>query len=175
MTIRFTSVSAFCRTVWKQQLLTRHVQSEGFNQTLLFTALGIVPSPFDCYQVNRSLKTLALRMKEHMKNALIVGEYLEKHPLVTKVLFPGKWFPFLGEKWFCHFNRDNFLLRFTFTSSAWAGEEAVLWCEWYDVVLSERRVTREPKVPQFLKAFYPGWKPGRIWVPGRITVSVRSE
>lgn len=52
--------------------------------------MGIVPSPTDCYQVNRSLKTLALRMQQHMKNSLIVGNYLETHPLVEKVLHPGE-------------------------------------------------------------------------------------
>lgn len=53
-------------------------------------AMGVVPSPFDCSQLNRSLKTLALRMREHMKNGLLVGQYLEKHPLVEKVIHPGK-------------------------------------------------------------------------------------
>ncbi|PSN29284.1 Cystathionine gamma-lyase [Blattella germanica] len=52
-------------------------------------ALGIVPSPFDCYLVNRSLKTLHVRMREHMKNGLAVARYLEKHPLVEKVIHPG--------------------------------------------------------------------------------------
>jgi cystathionine gamma-lyase len=54
-----------------------------------FTALGIVPSPFDCYLVNRSVKTLHIRMQEHMKNGLKVARYLEKHPLVEKVVHPG--------------------------------------------------------------------------------------
>jgi len=55
----------------------------------LQNALGIVPSPFDCYLVNRSLKTLHIRMREHMKNGLEVARYLEKHPLVEKVMHPG--------------------------------------------------------------------------------------
>ncbi|XP_015586441.1 cystathionine gamma-lyase isoform X2 [Cephus cinctus] len=55
-----------------------------FNQN----AMGIVPSPFDCSLVNRSLKTLELRMKQHMKNGLAVAKYLEKHPLVEKVIHP---------------------------------------------------------------------------------------
>ena len=55
----------------------------------LQNALGIVPSPFDCYLINRSLKTLHLRMEGHMKNSLAVARYLEKHPLVKKVLHPG--------------------------------------------------------------------------------------
>ncbi|KAF5276271.1 hypothetical protein FQA39_LY06620 [Lamprigera yunnana] len=52
-------------------------------------AMGIVPSPFDCYQVSRSLKTLALRMKQHSASALIVAKFLETHPKVAKVLHPG--------------------------------------------------------------------------------------
>lgn len=55
----------------------------------LQNALGPVPSPFDCYLVNRGLKTLHLRMKEHMKNGLAVARYLEKHPFVDKVVHPG--------------------------------------------------------------------------------------
>ncbi|XP_021925303.1 cystathionine gamma-lyase isoform X1 [Zootermopsis nevadensis] len=55
----------------------------------LQNALGIVPSPFDCYLVNRSVKTLHIRMREHMKNGLEVARYLEKHPLVEKVFHPG--------------------------------------------------------------------------------------
>lgn len=50
---------------------------------------GIVPSPFDCFLVLRSLKTLAVRMEQHMKNAMDVAEYLENHPFVEKVIFPG--------------------------------------------------------------------------------------
>ncbi|CAG9857499.1 unnamed protein product [Phyllotreta striolata] len=55
----------------------------------LQNAMGIVPSPFDCYQVNRSLKTLAIRMKQHQANGMCVAKYLEAHPLVEKVLHPG--------------------------------------------------------------------------------------
>ncbi|XP_031827638.1 putative cystathionine gamma-lyase 2 isoform X2 [Nomia melanderi] len=51
-------------------------------------ALGIVPSPFDCYLVNRSLKTLELRMQQHMKNGLAVAKFLESHPYVEKVIHP---------------------------------------------------------------------------------------
>jgi len=55
----------------------------------LQNSLGAVPSPFDCYLVIRSLKTLHLRMPCHMKNALAVSRYLESHPKVEKVLHPG--------------------------------------------------------------------------------------
>lgn len=59
------------------------------NNRQSFAATGIVPSPFDCYQVNRSLKTLALRMQQHSKSALTVATWLEAHALVERVLHPG--------------------------------------------------------------------------------------
>lgn len=49
----------------------------------------MIPSPFDCYLVERSLKTLKLRMKEHMENGLKVAKFLESHPLIEEVLHPG--------------------------------------------------------------------------------------
>ncbi|MCL4143232.1 UNVERIFIED_CONTAM: hypothetical protein GTU68_037474 [Idotea baltica] len=52
-------------------------------------AVGPVPSPFDCYLLNRSLKTLAVRMRQHGENGLAVASFLEKHPGVEKVLHPG--------------------------------------------------------------------------------------
>uniref|UniRef100_A0A1Q3F233 cystathionine gamma-lyase n=1 Tax=Culex tarsalis TaxID=7177 RepID=A0A1Q3F233_CULTA len=55
----------------------------------LQNAAGIVPSPFDCYLVNRSLKTLALRMERHKSNSLAVAKFLEVHPKVERVLHPG--------------------------------------------------------------------------------------
>jgi len=65
--------------------------SEDLHDRLRFlqNAIGPVPSPFDCYLVNRSLKTLKLRMEEHQKNALIIGRWLEQHPGVLKVRHPG--------------------------------------------------------------------------------------
>ncbi|XP_051163000.1 cystathionine gamma-lyase [Leptopilina boulardi] len=63
---------------------------EDLEQRLRFiqNAMGIVPSPFDCAQVNRSLKTLEIRMQQHMKNGLAVAKFLENHPFVTKVIHP---------------------------------------------------------------------------------------
>ncbi|XP_023163776.2 cystathionine gamma-lyase [Drosophila hydei] len=55
----------------------------------LQNSMGIIPSPFDCYQVNRSLKTLSLRMQQHQANALQVAKFLESHDFVEKVLHPG--------------------------------------------------------------------------------------
>ncbi len=56
----------------------------------LILAIGPVPSPFDCFLVNRGLKTLAVRMKEHQKNGIAVAKFLEKDPRVVKVLHPGE-------------------------------------------------------------------------------------
>jgi len=52
-------------------------------------AVGAVPSPFDCFLVNRGIKTLALRMEQHQKNALAVAKFLQTHPLVRKVIYLG--------------------------------------------------------------------------------------
>jgi cystathionine gamma-lyase len=52
-------------------------------------SLGVVPSPFDCYMVLRGLKTLSLRMEKHQSNALSIATYLENHPKVARVYYPG--------------------------------------------------------------------------------------
>ena len=52
--------------------------------------IGAVPSPFDCFLVNRSLKTLSIRMQKHMTNGLKVARALESNPRVEKVIYPGK-------------------------------------------------------------------------------------
>lgn len=59
--------------------------------SIYFTAMGVVPSPIDCYMVNRSLKTLALRMEQHKKSSLSIAKWLEKHPKVVEVLHPGTY------------------------------------------------------------------------------------
>jgi len=51
--------------------------------------MGAVPSPFDCFLVNRSIKTLALRMEQHQKNALAIAKFLESHEKVQRVLYLG--------------------------------------------------------------------------------------
>jgi len=55
----------------------------------LQNSLGAVPSPFDCYLVLRSIRTLHIRMPLHMQNAFKVAEFLSSHPKVDKVLHPG--------------------------------------------------------------------------------------
>jgi cystathionine gamma-lyase len=51
--------------------------------------MGIAANPFDCYLVNRGVKTLHLRMEAHQKNATHVAHFLETHPAVEKVLYPS--------------------------------------------------------------------------------------
>lgn len=55
----------------------------------IHTSTGGVHAPFDSYLVLRGIKTLAVRMQAHQKNALALAEFLEKHPKVTKVNYPG--------------------------------------------------------------------------------------
>lgn len=51
--------------------------------------IGAVPSPFDCWLTLLGLKTLHLRMQRHAVSAQRVAEYLEGHPKVSKVTYPG--------------------------------------------------------------------------------------
>lgn len=55
----------------------------------LTNSMGGIESPFDAFMCLRSLKTLPLRMKAHQTNAMAVARFLEKHPKVEKVLYPG--------------------------------------------------------------------------------------
>ncbi len=56
-----------------------------FNQN----ATGAILSPFDSYLVLRGMKTLHVRMKKHEENAKKLAEFLENHPKVSKVYYPG--------------------------------------------------------------------------------------
>ena len=51
--------------------------------------IGAVPGPFDCWLTTMGVKTLDLRMKKHAENAQAVAEYLEAHPKVASVTYPG--------------------------------------------------------------------------------------
>lgn len=55
----------------------------------LQNACGAIMAPFDSFLVLRSLKTLSLRMHQHCENAAIVAAWLEKHPKVKHVIYPG--------------------------------------------------------------------------------------
>jgi cystathionine gamma-synthase len=50
---------------------------------------GAIPSPMDCYMLTRSIKTLPYRMRGHIHNAQLFAEFLEKHPKVEQVMYPG--------------------------------------------------------------------------------------
>jgi methionine-gamma-lyase len=50
---------------------------------------GAVLSPFDAYLIIRGMKTLPIRMERHCKNAMEVAKFLESHPAVDKVYYPG--------------------------------------------------------------------------------------
>lgn len=57
--------------------------------TFLQNAVGGVQGPFDSFLALRGLKTLHLRMKAHCENAGELAAWLEKHPAIEKVLYPG--------------------------------------------------------------------------------------
>lgn len=52
-------------------------------------AIGLNPSPFDAWLLTRGVKTLALRMEQHQKNAIAVINFLKKHPKVKHIYYPG--------------------------------------------------------------------------------------
>jgi cystathionine gamma-synthase len=55
----------------------------------LQNAAGAVPGPFDCWLTLRGIKTLGVRMDRHCANAAAVAEFLDAHPAVDLVLYPG--------------------------------------------------------------------------------------
>jgi len=55
----------------------------------LQNAVGAIAGPFDSFLAMRGLKTLALRMERHCANALELAEWLERHPKVKRVIYPG--------------------------------------------------------------------------------------
>ncbi|KRD34042.1 MULTISPECIES: cystathionine gamma-synthase [unclassified Lysobacter] len=57
--------------------------------TFLQNAIGGVQGPFDSFLALRGLKTLHLRMKAHCENAQALAEWLQSHPSVEKVIYPG--------------------------------------------------------------------------------------
>ena len=52
-------------------------------------SVGAVCGPFDSFLVLRSLKTLGIRMKQHCENAMAIAHFLDKHPMIKKVHYPG--------------------------------------------------------------------------------------
>ena len=55
----------------------------------LQNAVGAIPSPFDCYLLTRSIKTLSVRMQKHNENGEKVANFLESHPKIIKIHYPG--------------------------------------------------------------------------------------
>jgi len=50
---------------------------------------GAIPSPFDCYLLTRGIRSLGPRMRQHAENAKAIAGFLENHPKVEKVIYPG--------------------------------------------------------------------------------------
>ncbi len=65
--------------------------NKAYHERLKFSqnAVGGVPGPLDCFLVLRGLKTLAVRMEQHEKNANRIVKFLTNNPKVKKVLYPG--------------------------------------------------------------------------------------
>ncbi|HZQ60710.1 MAG TPA: PLP-dependent aspartate aminotransferase family protein [Casimicrobiaceae bacterium] len=66
-------------------------RSDAVAEKLAFlqNAVGAVPSAFDAFLVNRGLKTLGLRMERHCANAMAIAHFLDRHPGVERVIYPG--------------------------------------------------------------------------------------
>lgn len=67
------------------------VRDEALAEELMFLrkSTGAVPGPMDCWLTLRGLKTLHVRMDRHNQNGLAVARFLERHPKVDRVLYPG--------------------------------------------------------------------------------------
>lgn len=57
--------------------------------TFLQNAVGGVQGPFDSFLALRGLKTLHLRMRAHSENAMALAEWLQSHPAIERVIYPG--------------------------------------------------------------------------------------
>lgn len=67
------------------------VNDKGLFEKIQFiqNSAGAILSPFDSYIVLRGIKTLSMRMKRHAENAQLIAEFLERHPRVKRVVYPG--------------------------------------------------------------------------------------
>ena len=70
-------------------IVVKDLQKYGEQISYLQNAVGAVPSPFDCYLLTRSIKTLSVRMKQHNENALKIADYLNTNPKILKIHYPG--------------------------------------------------------------------------------------
>lgn len=66
-------------------------RNEEIGERLRFlqNAVGAVPGPMDCFLAHRGIKTLSLRIGQHSRNASKLAEWLETHPQVSEVFYPG--------------------------------------------------------------------------------------
>ncbi len=74
-------------TVGGALLATNPKYIEEFNFTR--KTIGTIQAPFDAWLILQGLKTLDLRIKQHSENALAIAKFLESHPKVAKVVYPG--------------------------------------------------------------------------------------
>jgi len=67
------------------------VSDPGLGERLAYlqNAIGAIAGPFDSFLALRGVKTLHLRMKAHCENAQALAEWLERHPAVNRVIYPG--------------------------------------------------------------------------------------
>jgi cystathionine gamma-lyase len=67
------------------------IRDDSWKEKIAFlqNAVGGVPSPFDAFLTLRGIKTLAVRMERHCGNAMHIAAFLEKHPKVARVIYPG--------------------------------------------------------------------------------------
>lgn len=70
-------------------VVSRHVAWVRADLLRLLKVLGASASPFDCWLAAAGLRTFELRMQRHCQNALAVARYLEAHPAVEQVYYPG--------------------------------------------------------------------------------------
>jgi cystathionine gamma-lyase len=65
--------------------------NEALHERLAYlqNAIGAVPGPMDCFLTLRGIKTLHIRMERHQANAMMLAQFLETHPEVEKVIYPG--------------------------------------------------------------------------------------
>lgn len=70
-------------------VISRHLDYMKQNLPIIMKTLGGAPSPFDAWLAHLGLKTFELRMEKHCENALAVARFLEEHPLIERVYYPG--------------------------------------------------------------------------------------
>jgi len=70
-------------------VVSRHLEYMRQEIPLIVKTLGGAPSPFDAWLANLGLKTFELRMQRHCENAMAVAHFLEGHPAVDRVHYPG--------------------------------------------------------------------------------------